>query len=74
MIRQLSQVLNYIDSLGESDALSLQSLSWKLAMILTRPSRSADLANYVRSAISQIHSSFLRLTLSTASHQDYQIQ
>jgi len=28
----------------------------------------------VRSAISQIHSSFLRLTLSTASHQDYQIQ
>ena len=46
MIRQLSQVFNYIDSLGESDALSLQSLSWKLAMILalTRPSRSADLA------------------------------
>ena len=39
-------MLNYIDSLGESDALPLQSLSWKLAMILalTRPSRSADIA------------------------------
>lgn len=42
----VSKVLNYIDSLGESDALPLQSLSWKLAMILalTRPSRSADIA------------------------------
>lgn len=30
----VSKVLNYIDSLGESDALPLQSLSWKLAMIL----------------------------------------
>ena len=38
-------MLNYSDSIGESDALPLQSLSWKLAMILalTRPSRSADL-------------------------------
>ena len=41
----VTKVLNYIDSLGESDSLSLQVLTWKLAMILalTRPSRSADL-------------------------------
>ena len=41
----VSIVLNYIESLGESDSLSLQILTWKLAMILalTRPSRSADL-------------------------------
>ena len=39
------KVLNYIDSLGESDSLSLQVLTWKLAMVLalTRPSRSVDL-------------------------------
>ena len=38
-------IINYIESLGESDSLSLQILTWKLAMILalTRPSRSADL-------------------------------
>ena len=38
----VTKVLNYIDSLGESDSLVL---TWKLAMILalTRPSRSADL-------------------------------
>jgi len=42
----VSKVLNYIESLGGSDSLSLQNLTWKLAMILalTRPSRSADLA------------------------------
>ena len=41
----VSIVLNYIESLEESDSLSLQILTWKLAMILalTRPSRSADL-------------------------------
>ena len=41
----VTKVLNYIDSLGESDSLSLQVFTWKLAMILalTRPSRSADL-------------------------------
>ena len=41
----ITKVLNYIDSLGESDSLSFQVLTWKLAMILalTRPSRSADL-------------------------------
>ena len=38
-------VLQYIESLGSSDSLPLQILSWKLAMLLalTRPSRSADL-------------------------------
>ena len=41
----VTKVLNYLDSLGESDSLSLQVLTWKWAMILalTRPSRSADL-------------------------------
>ena len=41
----VSIVLNYIESLGESDSQSLQILTWKLALILalTTPSRSADL-------------------------------
>ena len=41
----VSKVLDHIESLGSSDSLSLQNLTWKLAMILalTRPSRSADL-------------------------------
>ena len=39
-------VLDYMDTLGESQDLSLQELSWKMVMLmaLTRPSRSADLA------------------------------
>ena len=41
----VAKVLDHIESLGSSDSLSLQNLTWKLAMILalTRPSRSADL-------------------------------
>ena len=41
----VSKVLDHIESLGSSDSLSLQNLTWKLAIILalTRPSRSADL-------------------------------
>ena len=41
----VSKVLDHIESLGSSDSLSLQNLTWKLAMILalTRPSMSADL-------------------------------
>ena len=41
----VTKVLNYIESLGSSESLSLRDLSWKLAMLLalTRPSRSADL-------------------------------
>ena len=40
-------VTNYIRSMGANNSLSLQNLSHKLAMLmaLTRPSRSADLAN-----------------------------
>ena len=39
-------VLDYLESLGQNDTLSLKHLSWKTAMLLalTRPSRSADLA------------------------------
>ena len=41
----VTRVLDYIKSLGPSDSLTLQDLTWKLAMLLalTRPSRSADL-------------------------------
>ena len=41
----MTTVLRYFESLGKSESLSLQALSWKLAMLLalTRPSRSADL-------------------------------
>ena len=41
----VTKVLNYIEAMGPSESLSLQELTWKLAMILalTRPSRSADL-------------------------------
>ena len=40
----VATVLQYIESLGSSRSLSLQSISWKLAMLLAlRPSRSADL-------------------------------
>ena len=40
-------VTNYIRSIGANNGLSMQDLSHKLAMLmaLTRPSRSADLAN-----------------------------
>ena len=41
----VSKVVNYFDCLGEPDSLSLQSLTWELAMIqaLSRSSTSADL-------------------------------
>ena len=41
----VTAVLNYIQSLGTTESLSLRDLTWKLAMILalTRPSRSTDL-------------------------------
>ena len=42
----VQRVLNYIESLGDNDKLSLKLLSLKLTMllVLTRPTRSADLS------------------------------
>ena len=39
-------MLNYIDTLGDNQTLSLKHLSWKVTMLLalSRPSRSADLS------------------------------
>ena len=43
----VAQVTQYFESLGENSKLSLQELTWKLAMLLslTRPSRSSDLCS-----------------------------
>ena len=43
----VAQVTQYFESLGENNKLSLQELTWKLAMLLslTRPSRSSDLCS-----------------------------
>ena len=42
----VQKVLNYIDTLGDNQTLSLKHLSWKVTMLLalSRPSRSADLS------------------------------
>ena len=43
---KVETVLNYLESLGDNDKLSLTQLTWKTVMLLalTRPSRSADLS------------------------------
>ncbi|XP_065904039.1 uncharacterized protein [Dysidea avara] len=42
----VQKVLNYLDSLGDNQLLSLKHLTWKVTMLLalSRPSRSADLS------------------------------
>ena len=42
----VQKVLNYLDSLGDNQMLSLKHLTWKVTMLLalSRPSRSADLS------------------------------
>ena len=43
----VAQVTQYLETLGEDSKLSLQELTWKLAMLLclTRPSRNSDLCS-----------------------------
>ena len=42
----VQMVLNYLDSLGDNDTLSLKQLTWKVVMLLalTKPSQSTDLS------------------------------